>query len=72
MAKIIIEVEDQSDGNVSVKATPNFETMAKMDLSGDRLTPAHGYALAMLNRVREVSKANAPTNLIHIPRLGRS
>lgn len=72
MAKIIIEVEDIENGNVRVIATPNFETMAKMDLSGDKLTPAHGYALAMLNKVRQVSKANAPTNLIHIPRLGRS
>lgn len=71
MATITITIEDSPDGKVRIKSDPSFEIMASMDLSGHDLTPAHGYAFAMLNKAREVSKSADPTNLIHIPRIGR-
>ena len=71
MAKITITVEDLADGGVKIVSDPNFETMLKMDNSGNDLTSAHGYALAMLNRARTVSKEVSPTNLIKIPSIRR-
>lgn len=70
MAKILIEIEDNADGSVSVKATPNMETFFKMVNSGHDMTAAHGYAFAALNKIRQVSKASEP-NKIYIPRIGR-
>jgi hypothetical protein len=71
MAKVTITIEDTFDGKVKVISNPNFETMAKMDLSGDNLTAAHGYALLALNEIRKESKKREPT-LIKIPGLGRA
>lgn len=71
MAKVIITIEDRDDGKVQVIATPNFETIAKMDLSGNRLTAAHGYAMLALRTIREESRRQAPDLLVKIPRLGR-
>jgi hypothetical protein len=69
MAKITITVEDLPNGKVKIEAKPNYlEIMAK-DISGNHLTAADGYALAMLNRAREVSRQNGPTNLVKIPRI---
>ena len=72
MAKVVIEIEDMPGNRVSVKATPNFETICKMDLSGHTLTSAHGYAVAMLNTARQISKSNDPKNVILIPRVGKA
>lgn len=71
MAKITITIEDEGE-NVKIVADPTFETMAMMTQSGHILTAAHGYALAMINRVRQISKSKEPKNLIYIPKIGRS
>lgn len=68
MAKVIIEIEDAPNNKVSVKCTPNFETMMAMDISGTNLTSAHGYAFKALNAIRNESKKNQPT-IIGVPRL---
>lgn len=60
MAKVVIEIEDLPNGNVKITASPNFETMIKMDVSGHRLTAAHGYGIAMLNHARQESKKAGP------------
>ncbi len=72
MAKITIEIEDTPDGKVKVRSTPNFETMCAMDMSGNTLTAAHGYAFLALNAIRHVSKSNEPQNKILIPKIGRA
>lgn len=71
MAKIVIEIEDIADGKVSVKATPNLETIFKMAESGHDLTAAHGYSFTALNAIRTESKKNDPQTKILIPRIGR-
>lgn len=60
MAKITITIEDKPEGKVGIKSEPNFETMMKMDISGEKITCAHGYAFALLNKAREISKSNNP------------
>jgi hypothetical protein len=70
MAKITITIEDTSDGKVSVVAKPNFEAMMKMDLSGETMTSAHGYALYALNCIRTEAKRQSPTPLL-IPSVRR-
>lgn len=70
MAKITIEIEDLDSGKVKVTATPTFEQMAKMELSGERITSAHGYAIYVLNQIRQESKRQEPTKLL-IPKLTR-
>jgi hypothetical protein len=71
MAKVTITIEDKEDGNVKVVSDPNFETLMMMDMSGHRLTNAHGYAMAALLRIRERSKEIGQLNgrsIIHVPR----
>lgn len=59
MAKITITIEDnQVTGGVKVVSDPSFESMAKMDNSGEGLTSAHGYALTAINHIRKVAKEN--------------
>lgn len=69
MSTIIITVEDMPNGNVSIKANPTFEEIAKKDLSGETLTNADGYAIAMLNRARQIGKSTESTNLVQIPKI---
>lgn len=69
MAKVIIEIEDIPGDKVKITSNPTMETMIKMELSGDRLTSAHGYAYACLNEIRKLSKSQDPTNKLLIPRL---
>lgn len=71
MAKVIITIEDIDGGNVRIVGNPTFETMAKMINSGESMSDAHGYALAMMNHVRKIGKEKGPTKL-WIPKLGRS
>lgn len=68
MAKVIIEINDLNDGRVEIKATPNFEEMIKMDVSGATLTAAHGYGIGMLNYARSKSKEAGPLK-VGMPRL---
>lgn len=60
MARVVIVIEDLPGDKVKVEATPNFETMMAMDISGNKLTSAHGYAFAVLNYIRKLSKQNSP------------
>lgn len=69
MAKIVITIEDMPNGNVSIKSNPTFEDIAKKDLSGETLTNADGYAIAMLNRARQIGKSKESTNLVQIPKI---
>lgn len=71
MAKITISIEDIDGGKVRIVSTPSFETVAKMINSGESVSDAHGYALAMLRRAREISKEKGPIKIL-IPRLGRN
>lgn len=64
MAKITIVIEDTPNGGVSCVATPNFETMMAMDMSGAGWTSAHGLAMFILNQVWKKHKAKAPSPLI--------
>jgi len=56
MATVKIEFKDLPDGKVSVVATPNLETMAKMKLSGEDITAAQGYAFKVMNLFNFVVK----------------
>jgi hypothetical protein len=72
MPRVVITIEDKEDGNVKVSSDPNFETMMAMDISGQKLTNAHGYAMAALLRVRERSKEIGQLNgrsVIHVPKV---
>ncbi len=69
-AQITIVIRDLGQGKVEIKSDPTFETMAKMINSGEEATPAHGYALAMVRRAREISQSNKPVDIL-IPRIGR-
>lgn len=70
MAKISITVEDLDGGKVKIESNPTFETVAKMiNSGGEDVTAAHGYAMAMINRAREVSKSNAPETTIWLPKV---
>lgn len=69
MAKCTITIEDTHNGRVKVTADPTFEMLMAMDISGSKLTAAHGYLFAALNRIQEVSKSNDPIKRM-IPKIG--
>lgn len=70
MAKITITIEDSPDGRVKVVSNPSIETMLKMEVSGEKLTAAYGYAFNCLNTFRQISKSNEPSIIIKPPKLG--
>lgn len=71
MAKVILTIEDNPDRKtVKIVSNPTFETMAKMIQSGESMSDAHGYALAMIRTAREIGKEKGPTK-IWLPRQGR-
>lgn len=71
MAKITLTFEDVGEG-VKVTAEPTFETMMKMNMSGETITAAHGYALSAINHIRKISKDNErPSTIIKVPQLRR-
>lgn len=69
MAKVVITIEDRPDGKVKILCEPTFERMIAMEMSGETLSSAHGYAYKILNDIRKESKRLGPT-LLHIPKLG--
>lgn len=72
MARIIIEIlDDKKDGKdiVKVAALPSYEDMANMVNSGHKATSAHGYAMAALRHVSELSKKTGGLDIL-IPRIG--
>lgn len=72
--KVTITIEMTATGNVRVVSVPSFETMAKMELSGEGCSSANAYALAAINRIQELSREadRNNTGLIYtLPRIGR-
>ena len=67
MAKVTITIEDLPGSKVKIVAEPSFEMLAKMDVSGNALTSAQGYAMYAMKKIREASKQMGPTQ-IFIPR----
>jgi len=68
MAKVTMTFEDTGRGTVRIVSDPNFETMMKMEVSGQGLTSAHGYAIAAMNALRKKSKEVKDSGII-IPKL---
>lgn len=69
MATITITIKDNFDGTVKVICDPNFETIMKGQISGAmKTTAAHGYAIAAMKRIFEVSTSSGNLN-IKIPKL---
>jgi hypothetical protein len=54
--KITITIEQVPGGAVKVVSDPSFETMARMELSGEGLSSANAYALIAINAIRKASK----------------
>lgn len=73
MAKVTITIEDSLDGKGGVKvvADPNFETIMAMDMSGSKLTAAHGYTICALNAIRQAAKMQDDQIKAKIPLIGR-
>ncbi len=67
MAHVTITIEDMPGNKVKVVATPTIEAMVKMNVSGEPMTSAHGYAFLALNAIRQESKKQGPTQIL-IPR----
>lgn len=59
--KCTITIEDKPDGKVSVVADPTFETIMKMRVSGEDVTPACDYMTAALLRIHQLGKAKPGT-----------
>ena len=69
MAKVVITIEDKDNGNVSVKANPDFDTLMKMDMSGSGWTGSQGIAFACLGWLWRALKSPEANNIVKIPRL---
>jgi len=69
MNTVIIEIQDLPDGKVKVTSNPTMETMIKMQVSGNELSSAHGYAYACLNQIRKISKSQDTSHKLYIPKL---
>lgn len=75
MAKITITIEDQPQGQVKFLVEPTAETLLKKIASHgpQSLTGAETYALACVNRVRQIAKSLDSSTTILVPRVrGRS
>lgn len=59
MAKLIIELNDEPNGLVSVKWNPNVKTIIDKHKSGHEITPAEGYLLSIATMIKEKSEAEA-------------
>lgn len=68
--RIVITIEDIPGGKVRVDSTPKFSEMARMIVSGESMSDAHGYALAAMRAIREASKEAGPVKIL-LPRIGR-
>lgn len=55
--KFTITIEDNSDGTVKVEANPTFETIMKMRVSGESITPACDYMTAAILRIHQLGKS---------------
>jgi hypothetical protein len=59
MARIVITLEDTTHDKVRVVSNPTFQEIAQMVNSGHKTTPAHDYAVGMLNTALQFSKQAA-------------
>lgn len=73
-SKVTITVEDQANGTVKVVMTPSAETLlSKIASHGpDSLSAAEAYAMAAINRIRQVSKLADGSIIVPVPRIGRN
>lgn len=69
MAKVTITFEDSPNDKVKVVSDPSFETMAKIEISGNGLSSSHGYALTAINAIREASKKEGSL-IVGLPKIG--
>lgn len=53
---VTITVKDMPDGSVSIVCAPSFGTLQQMRERVGQLTSAQTYAIAMMNRARELNK----------------
>jgi hypothetical protein len=68
MAEVTIKIKDIPGGKVSVEISPNFETIMKMNLSGENLTSAQAYGVYAVRQIREEAK-RATSTIIHVPQI---
>jgi len=73
MAKITITIRDiELVNRVEIISDPSFESMMKSHLGGKQFTAAEAYAIAMINKVRELSRDNFQKTLkVIIPKVRR-
>lgn len=69
MAKIVFTLEDKPDGGVKVELEPTAETLLRKIASHgpNSLTSAEGYAMFLVNRLREEGKRKNPTIIVAVP-----
>lgn len=68
---ITITIKNLPNGQVEIQSNPSFALMAQMVESGHDLTSAHGYAMAVLNVIREIGKQKDQSTLVKIPRISK-
>lgn len=76
MAKVVFTLEDKPDGTVKCTLEPTGETLLKKIASHgpESLTAAEGYAMFLVNRLRDEAKRQGASRIIvPVPRVrGRS
>lgn len=68
MSKVTFTIEDLPENKLKFVSDPSFETIMKMHLSGETLTPAHNMAVTCMRILHSESKKNEPTKL-WVPKL---
>lgn len=69
MAKITITIEDIGNGKVRAVMNPTGFTIARMIMSGEDTTNAHGIAIAALNAILKEQKLSESGKKIIIPKI---
>lgn len=68
---VTLTFQDKPNGQVGVVSDPSFETMCQMEISGQGLSSACGYALVAINAIRKAAKSKDIDNTVYIPRTGK-
>jgi hypothetical protein len=69
MARIVITIEDSPDGKkVFTKIDPSGEMIAKRIIGGEKITSAHGLALAAFNAIL-LEKKRQQKGTVILPKL---
>jgi hypothetical protein len=71
LAKVTVTIEDAPNGRVKIVSTPDFDSMCKMENSGNSLTQAESYAFRCLYAIYQFAKEDQATgsNVIKIPKV---